>query len=95
MRTLGFTDYGKDNWYYCRNLIEDISFSISIPKKNPDEFRIDVLDDNFCQPYDYQSILGRNKNHEFASIVMEKVEMQMQILSALGIISGHKKGDYI
>lgn len=95
MRTLGFTDYGKDNWYYCRNLIEDISFSISIPKKNPDEFRIDVLDDNFCQPYDYQSILGRNKNHKFACLIMEKVEKQMEILSALGIISGHNRGEYI
>lgn len=95
MRILGFTDYNKDNWYYSKALAEDISFSISISKNNPNEFRIDILDDNFCQPYDYQSILGRNKNHKFACLIMEKVEKQMEILSALGIISGHNRGEYI
>mgnify|MGYP007119899505 CR=1 FL=1 len=57
MREIGFTDFRKDTWYFSRMLKKEISFSLSVNKENPADFRIDVLDDDFCQPYDYQSIL--------------------------------------
>lgn len=95
MKELGFTDYCKDRWYYCRELSKDISFSVSIPKENPDDFRIDILDENFCQPYDYQSILSKNKENKIALEIMNKVEIQMDILKTFGIIKGHIRGEYI
>lgn len=68
MRKTGFTDHGKDNWYFCRMLRFpkkklyrdfDVSFSVTIPK-NRDDIRIDVLDEAFLQPYDYQRILWKS-----------------------------------
>lgn len=77
MRKIGFTDYAKDNWYFCRmlrfpkkKLYRDfeISFSVTIPQ-NGDDIRIDVLDEAFLQPYDYQRILSGHPDHETALIV--------------------------
>ena len=95
MRKFGFTDNKKDTWYYCRMLKGEISFSISINKENPEDFRIDVLDDDFCQPYDYQYMLSKNKNHKYAKAIMEKVEEQMEKLQSWGIVEGHIYGEYI
>lgn len=73
MREFGFTDYAKDRWYFCRGINFkdvkkkkglgniDISFSVSIPKDGND-IRIDILDEDFCQPYDYQYILKKHPN---------------------------------
>ena len=72
----------------------DISFSVSIPKEISD-IRIDVLDEDFCQPYDYQRILNKNPNFELALIVLEQVEEYMEYLQSKGVLSGHVKGEYI
>ena len=103
MREIGFTDYSKDRWFFCRSITFpreprykgfDISFSVSIPKDGSD-IRIDVLDEDFCQPYDYQRILSKNPNHPCASIVNEQVERWMEYLQSKGVLSGHVKGEYI
>ena len=104
MRHIGFTDYAKDRWYFCRvikfpdkkrykNFI--ITFGVSIVKNNPEDFRIDVLDDAYCQPYDYQAILENNPNFEPCLIVKEQVEEWMKYLQDEGVLSGHKFGEYI
>lgn len=103
MRKIGFTDYSKDNWYFCR-LIKfpntnryrafEISFSVSIPKDNSD-IRIDVLDESFCQPYDYQYMLDKNPTFEPCLIVKEQVEEWMKYLQDNGVLSGHVYGEYI
>lgn len=49
----------------------EISFNVKIPKDGSD-IDISVLDDDFCQPYDYQRILRTNPNHECANIVNEQ-----------------------
>lgn len=56
---------------------------------------IDVLDDDYLQPYDYQLILERNPNHEHALKVKEFVEEELEKLQAAGILSGHKRGEYV
>ena len=98
MRKIGFTDHAKDNWYFCRilrfpkkKLYRDfeVSFSVTIPK-NRDDIRIDVLDEAFLQPYDYQRILS-----ETALIVQEQVERWMDYLQEKGVLSGHIRGEYI
>ena len=103
MREIGFTDYSKDRWLFCRSITFpresrykgfDISFNVSIPKDGSD-IRIDVLDEDFCQPYDYQRILSKNPNHPCASIVNEQVERWMEYLQEQGVLSGHIKGEYI
>lgn len=98
MRELGFTDYRKGYWYFCRNVYSSITFSISINKKLPEDFRIDVLDDDFGQPYDYQSMLSKERygSHNPVAIkVYEETEKWMAYFKEKGIISGHEKGEYI
>ena len=97
MHRIGFTDFAKDRWYYCRivNKRCDISFNLTIPKENPENWRIDVLDEAFCQPYDYQYMLDHGSTNAVALSVNEEVEKQMQYLADSGIISGHERGDYI
>lgn len=104
MRDIGFTDYSKDNWYFCRTIKFpkdkkeyrgfDISFNVNIPKDNSD-IRIDVLDEDFCQPYDYQYMLDKTPNFEPALVVKEQVEDWMRYLQDNGVISGHVYGEYI
>lgn len=103
MRELGFTDFAKDRWYFCRGINFpkqkrykgfDISFSVTIPK-NGDDIRIDVLDEDFCQPYDYQRMLEKNPNFEPALIVNEQVEEWMEYLQKNNVLFGHIKGEYI
>ena len=56
-------------WYFSRTLELpkdkkyhgfEISFNVNIPKDGSD-IRIDVLDEDFCQPYDYQYMLENNQ----------------------------------
>lgn len=106
MRKIGFTDYAKDRWYLCRGINFndvkkkrglkdiDISFSVTIPKDGSD-IRIDVLDEWFCQPYDYQRILEKDPGHKIASIVKEQVEYWMEKLQEEGVLEGHVRGEYI
>lgn len=103
MRDIGFTDYSKDNWYYSkivpfpkdkryRNF--EISFNVSIPK-NGGDISIDVLDEDFLQPYDYQSMLERDDTFKPALIVDNFVEEQMEYLQEKDVLFGHLKGEYI
>lgn len=78
--------------YFVRDF--EISFSVTIPK-NGDDIRIDVLDEAFLQPYDYQRILSDHPDHETALIVQEQVERWMDYLQEGGVLSGHIRGEYI
>lgn len=103
MKEIGFTDCSKTTWFFCRSIKFpkevryrnfDISFSLSIPKDGSD-IRIDVLDEDFCQPYDYQSMLRKNPTFEPALIILDQVEEHMKYLQSKGVLSGHIKGEYI
>lgn len=102
MRKLGFTDFAKTSWYYRANIPPidkcdtdwEISFNVSIPK-NGDDISIDILDDNFCQPYDYQEVLKNEPNFMPAKHVFEKVEFYIDKLQKAGVLSGHVYGRYI
>ena len=103
MREIGFTDYAKDRWYFCKRIVFpnakkyrgiDITFNVSIPKDGSD-IRIDVLDEDFCQPYDYQYMLDKNPTFKPCLIVKEQVEEWMTYLQDNGVLSGHVYGEYI
>ena len=97
MREAGFTDFAEDRWYYSRyvNGRKDITFNITIPKKDPKDWRIDVLDEDFCQPFDYQYMIEKGHKSPVLKEVFENVEDQMKYLADAGIISGHRYGEYI
>lgn len=102
MRELGFTDCAKENWYYLERVYKDrgwesvVTFNLTIPKDDPDKFKIDVLDDAFCQPYDYQYLLAKYPDPpKAAAIVRDNVNAILQKLTDAGIISDWKPGDYV
>lgn len=102
MREIGFTDYCKDRWYFNRLIVfkpkkyknVEISFNVTIPKDGSD-IQIDVLDEDFCQPYDYQYLLNQEPLFQCALIVFEQVEEWMEYLQSKGVLSGHIYGEYI
>ena len=94
MMSLGFTDFNKLKWSYYKPVGGTIRFSLDV-NKDLSDFQIDVLDDDFGQPYDYQHYLTVNPQHEFAAKVWREVEKQMEILADAGVISGHERGNYI
>lgn len=94
MRELGFTDFAKDSWYFNRRVggvNSNISFNITIFKKSSN-IRIDVLDEMFLQPYDFQMYIGKN---EVANKVYDDVLSYMSYFMDKGVISGYTLGDYI
>ena len=103
MQEIGFTDNCKEMWYFLRGIQFpknkkyrgfEVSFSVTIPK-NGSDIRIDVLDEAFCQPYDYQYMLEKNPNFEPCLIVKEQVEHWMSYLQGRGVLTGHEAGEYI
>lgn len=94
MHEIGFTDYSKDSWYYCRDIGLDISFNVSINKKTS-EIKIDVLDEWFLQPFDYQAQIQDGRNDDFINNINKQVQGQMRYLMDTGVITGYRMGDYI
>lgn len=95
MRNAGFTDWREGYWYFYRDLGHDISFNVTINKKDVEDLYIIVIDDEFGQPYDYQYYLQNNPDFEFAIKIKDEVEYLMEMLQGKGILSGHIKGEYI
>lgn len=96
MREAGFTDHREGTWYYCVMLSEvsEISFSCTIDKKT-NHVKFDVLDEDWLQPYDYQSILKKDTKHPYSLLVHAQVQKQMHKLQELGVIYGYIPNDYI
>lgn len=108
MKEIGFTDYCKDRWHFCRGINFpktkeyigfEVTFNVTIPKDGSD-IRIDVLDEAFCQPYDYQHMIMNSREkkvlpNKTAMIVFEQVELWMNYLKEKGILEGHEYGEYI
>lgn len=94
MRYLGFTDCVEHRWYLCKSIDKDITFNVSIEKDGSD-WRIDILDENFLQPYDYQYFIESGNPPQFAYKVKAFVDAEMTKLVNVGIISNWKVGDYV
>lgn len=94
MYELGFTDHREGYWYFVRRVggkRSDISFNITINKKTKD-IQIDVLDEMFLQPYDFQMYIG---TVPIANKVYDDVQDLMRHFMDKGIIYGYTLGDYI
>ena len=95
MRKIGFTDYREGYWYLYRDLGNEISFNVTINKNDVEDLCIDVLDEDFGQPYDYQKYLKNIPENEFVLKIKDKVEHWMEYLQNFSVLSGHIKGEYI
>lgn len=91
----GFVRTSVSEYYMMSKLTSDISFNIDIDIETND-ISIEVLDEDFLQPYDYQIML-KNSNYvpKIAKIVHHKVQKIMKELVDSGIIVGYKENDYI
>lgn len=95
MRALGFTDHAETTWYYVTQVRKSITLNISISKDGA-RLKIDVLDEWFGQPYDYQHMLASSDNPpEAAKEVHEKVEKIMSEMVDAGVLAGWSPGQYI
>lgn len=95
MTNAKFEDKGE-YWSYFKFLTDSISFCVQIYKDNPTKrIRIDILHEDFLQPYDFQYILNKNPQHKFANKISRLVETEMSRLNSRGIIFGHNYGEYI
>lgn len=76
-------------------LIDDISFNLRVSKKTLKITDIDVLDENFMQPYDYQAMIMDNRNYTTARKVFDKVNEILSKFQDDGIIAGYQRGMYV
>lgn len=91
----GFVKEPTSEYYMMSKLTSDISFNIDIDIETND-ISIEILDEDFLQPYDYQIML-KNPNYvpKIAKIVHHKVQKLMKELVDSGIIEGYVENDYI
>lgn len=92
----GFRKIKEDRWVYIRDLGCDICFTVTMRVSDLNDLKIDVIDDDFGQPYDYQLyIMNSEKPGRVVSIIYEKVEAELKKLQDAGIIQGHVRGNYV
>ena len=97
MKDLGFTNNRKGWWCLHKSLPYDTSFNLQIAE-NLSDWQIDILDEEYGQPYDYQAIIMNNKTAGIplaAMEVKEEVDKIMEDLVDKGIIHNWRVGDYI
>ena len=81
LRDYGFTDFSNGHWYLCKNLYKnEISFNLDILKADYSHVEIDVLDENFGKPYDYEWLLSMNKNAKVANKVKKAYDKMVNKL---------------
>ena len=94
MNSYGF-GYTYERWVFNVGLTDTISLNITI--SDDGKGLIDILDDDFLQPYDFQSMIINNGYNapSIAKTTQKKVYEVMEGLVYSGIISGWNVGDYI
>lgn len=80
-------------WIFCNRVHKDITFNLRIYDRG--DWAIDIIDENFCQPYDYQAMYERGNHMSFVLTVMKNVNEIMDSFVHKGIISGWEVGDYV
>jgi hypothetical protein len=96
MRRLGFTDHREGYWYLCRSVSPDHDMTLNVEiAKDGSDWQIDVLDENFCQPYDYQYLLNLNPTLDYPNKVADECEKWFRKLSEWGLLHGWHEGMYV
>ena len=93
MKQHGFHyDAKYEQWNYVQCLYDEITLYIYI---SDDGIIIEVIDEDFCQHYDYQSYLGNKPDSRVPIIVHRQVQSKMKELMKAGIVSGYTLEDYV
>lgn len=96
MRALGFTDCVPEDWYLRKSVSDDHTTSLDVTAaKDGSDWCIDVLDEDFGQPYDYQWILSQDPDFAYARKVAANVERELRVLADAGVLVGWKEGMYV
>lgn len=82
-------------WSYYTSLIPKYNIGFYLGLYDDGLIRIDVLDDDFGQPYDYQKLLNRDPYYMFPRQVFWEVDKLMCKLQNDGFISGYYTGMYV
>lgn len=94
LKEIGFTNHVPQSFYYMKPLISSISFNVTIPS-DLSGLTVEVLDEDFLQPYDYQFLLSEHPDMVFPLQVKSRVEDELLRLEEQGVITGYIKGEYI
>lgn len=92
MQSCGFRFF-NNHWFFCIGITDTISMIITIEQN--EEGKIDIMDDDFMQPYDFQSMINKGNPNNTVKIVQKKVYEIMENLIKSKIITGWNRGDYI
>lgn len=82
-------------WSYCTWLVPKYGIEFDLSLYDDGLVRIDVLDDDFGQPYDYQKLLDSDPYYMFPRQVFWEVDELMHKLQDDGFISGYHTGMYV
>ena len=93
MKSIGF-NHTHDFWILCDS-VDTVSINIKITDDGIGT--IDVLDDEFCQPYDFQQmILEKGDNAPTLAIkIQHKLYTILDSMKTFGILENWEWGDYI
>lgn len=83
----------KDRWHLTKRLIYDITMDVDILPTG--EVIIDVLDDDFLQPYDFQQAILNDCTITLPYQVLILARGELLRLRDAGIISNWNYSDYI
>lgn len=94
MRNLGFRHTGN-TWVFCEGIDPEISINIRITDDCVGT--IDVLDDDFCMPYDFQDMIQRcrNKAPSVAIEVQHRLYSILDSMKTMGVLENWEWGDYV
>lgn len=91
----GFIDNHASKLYLCRMVTPSISFNMLLNAETFAIESIEVLDEQFIQPYNYQQMILEGDAPEMAVEVYRKVNQILDNLQTFGVITGFEKGMYI
>lgn len=89
----GFS-YLDGEYYLLKRVFGSISFDISI-NLFENSVEIDIFDEDFFQPYDYQHDIRKGRVSSYTKLVHKKVQDIMKDLIDKEIIMGYSPNDYI
>lgn len=91
----GFTNHNKPTLYYAQMVDKHISFNLTIDASTLEIKNIDVLQEDFLQPFDYQAEILSGTYSGKARNTYNKVNNILSELQKDGIIVGFSKGMYV
>ena len=91
----GFTNHHKPSLTYGKMVDHNTSFTLTVSVETLKITDIDILNEDYLQPYDYQSEILNGNHSGKARNTFNKVNNILSKLQKDGVIKGFEKGMYI